>query len=65
MTPFVDLTEREREIAHANYAAFKRRLERERASAQFARLADMTRNLPPPTDAEVAAYLDRVHQGVR
>ena len=30
MTPFVDLTEREREIAHANYAAFKRRLERER-----------------------------------
>ena len=34
-------------------------------AAQFARLADMTRNLPPPTDAEVAAYLDQVHQGVR
>lgn len=30
MTPFVDLTEREREIAHANFNAFKRRLERER-----------------------------------
>ena len=57
LTPEPELVQTIREAVEAHKA-------RSRAG-QFARLADMARNLPPPTDAEVEAYLDRVRQGVR
>lgn len=55
MTPFVDLTEREREIAHANYAAFKRRLERERVDERRERAHDRQAfvGIPPATTEAV------------